>query len=268
MEPLDVPLWPDRPRPRMRIIRPDAAGARPALVVFRGGGYARHDGSGDGSAAWAAQHGLVGVEVEYATQASGESHPRSVADAARAMRLVRARAAGWGIDPARVAVLGYSAGGHLATLLSTQPALWIDPADDLAAHTSPRPDLLVLAYPVVSFVDGYAPGAFGSSSENFFGHLADEATRRRFSSEHHVGADHPPTFLWTTDDDEIVPASHARSFADACRRAGVPVELIVYPHGRHGMGLAFHAPEPVRSWTTRLLGWLAARWPDQSGFDR
>lgn len=261
MQALAVSLWPDRARPRMHVVRPAAAGPRPALVVFRGGGYARHDGSGDGTAAWAAEHGMVGVEVEYATQASGESYPRNVADAARAVRLVRSRATEWGIDAARIAAVGYSAGGHLASLLSTQPQVWIDPADDLAPQISPRPDLLVLAYPVVSFVAGYSPGAFASSSESFFGRRADEITRRAFSSELHVGADHPPTFVWTTADDEIVPASHATAFAEACRRAGVPVALTVYPHGPHGMGLALHAAEPVRSWTTQLRAWLGAHWP-------
>ena len=244
----------------MHIVPTAAAAPRPALVVFRGGGYARHDGSGAGSAAWAAQHGMVGVEVDYATQATGESYPRNYADAARAVRLVRARAAEWGVDPSRIAVLGYSAGGHLASLLSTRPTLWIDPADDLAPGVSARPDLVVLAYPVISFVDGYTPDAFASSSENFFGHRADEATRREFSSELHVQPDHPPVFVWTTDDDELVPSSHARIFADACRRADVPVELTVYPSGPHGMGLALDAPAPVGSWTTTLLAWLDRQW--------
>ncbi len=123
--PLDVPLWSGRAHPALRIHWPTGARAAslPALLVFRGGAYATDHGSGEGTAEWAAQHGLIGVEVEYATRATRQSYPAGYADAARAMRLVRKHAAEWGIDPARVGVVGYSAGGHLASLLSTQPAL-------------------------------------------------------------------------------------------------------------------------------------------------
>jgi acetyl esterase/lipase len=179
----------------------------------------------------------------------------------RAVRLVRARASEWGIDPARVGVLGFSAGGHLASLLSTQPA-WPAPVEDDLARISARPDLVVLAYPLISFVGGYAPGAFAGSVESFFGEAGvDEARRRQFSSELHVEAGHPPVFLWTTADDAIVPASHAERFAEACRRAHVPVAFTMYPHGAHGLGLALGQPGALGAWTTEMLGWLAARWP-------
>jgi len=260
---LDAPLWPGRARPSMRITFPAGppTGQRPAMLVFRGGGYTRSDGSGAGSAAWAARHGMVGIEVDYATRSTGESYPRNYADAARAVRLARARAAEWGIDPARVGVMGYSAGGHLASLLSTQPALWIDPDDDLAPRISARPDLVVLAYPLISFVDGYAPGAFVGSVESFFGRAGvDEALRRQFSTELHVDPGHPPVFVWTTEDDALVPYTHAQAFADACRRAHVPVEYTLYPHGPHGLGLALAEKSSVRDWTTKLLTWLAQQW--------
>lgn len=260
---LTVPLWPDRARPSMRVQFPAAAAvaARPAMVVLRGGGYSTPFGSGAGSAEWAAAHGMVGVEVEYGTRASGDSYPQGYADAARALRLVRAHAAEWSIDPARVGLMGFSAGGHLASLLSTQPELHVDPLDDLAPRLSARPDLVVLAYPVISFVDGYHPGAYASSVDNFFGYRdADEAARRRFSSELHVAADHPPVFLWTTADDSIVPASHSTRFAEACRRAHVAISFSLYPSGPHGMGLALDAPAPVRAWTVDLLAWLSTQW--------
>jgi acetyl esterase/lipase len=258
-----VPLWPGRVHPAMRVVIPGGAHARPrpAMLVFRGGAYARSDGSGDGSAEWAAAHGMVGIEVEYATRSSGEAHPRSYADAARAVRLVRAHAAEWGIDPHRVGVMGYSAGGHLASLLSTQPRLWIDPEDDLSRTHSARPDLVVLAYPLISFVDGYRPGAFLSSVESFFGRRdVDEQTRRRFSSELHVEPSHPPVFIWTTEDDTLVPYTHSTAFADACRRAHIQVELLLFAKGGHGMGLALDQPAPARQWTARLLDWLRDRW--------
>jgi acetyl esterase/lipase len=204
---------------------------------------------------------MVGIEVEYATRASGESHPRSFADAARAVRLARHHAAAWGIDAARVGVMGFSAGGHLASLLSTQPRLWLDPDDDLAPAISARPDLVVLAYPLISFIEGYRPGAFVASVENFFGRRdVTEDERRRFSSELHVEATHPPVFIWTTEDDALVPYTHSTAFVAACQHAHVPVTFKLYPHGPHGMGLALDQPEPVRQWTTLLVEWLAERW--------
>jgi acetyl esterase/lipase len=259
---IEVALWPGRARPVMRVHVAEAAVApRPALVIFRGGGYARNDGSGAGAGAWAAGHGMVGVEVDYATQATHQAHPASYADAARAVRLVRHRAHEWSVDPERIGAMGFSAGGHLASLLSTRPALWLAPEDDLASHVDARPDLVILAYPVISFVEGYTAGAFGASAERFFGRPdPGEAIRREFSNELHVEPTHPPVFVWTTADDEIVPASHSERFAVACRRAGVPVELTIFPHGPHAMGLALDHRGDVGTWTTRLRDWLAARW--------
>ncbi len=258
---LELPLWPDQPERPLRVRFPARRSAlAPALVIFRGGAYATNQGSGGGAAEWAAENGLVGVEVPYRTQATDDSYPDNYADAARALRLVRRHAAEWGVDPQRVGVLGFSAGGHLASLLSTQPSLYVDPADDLAASMDARPDFVILAYPLISFVEGYSPGAFVSSAENFFGRRdLDLELRRRFSNELHVSPQHSPVFVWTTADDALVPASHARLFAEACERAGVPVSFALFPHGPHGLGLAQDAPGEVGSWTTRALEWLRDR---------
>jgi acetyl esterase/lipase len=204
---------------------------------------------------------MVGVEVGYRTRASLDAYPAGYDDAARAVRLVRQGAAQWGVDPQRVGVVGYSAGGHLASLLWRQPSLHVSADDDLASHVSARPDVVVLAYPVISFVDGYAPGALYGSAENFFGHGdPDEPLRRRFSSELHVTREHPPVFVWTTEDDEIVPYTHAELFVEACRKAGVPVTYKLYPHGPHGLGLALDESSDVRTWSDLMLAWLDARW--------
>ena len=261
---LEVPLWPGRSRPSMRLIFPEAlhSNPRPAMLVFRGGGYAYPFGSGGGSAEWAATRGIVGIEVEYATRRTQEYYPENYADAARAVRLVRARALEWGIDTARIGVMGFSAGGHLASLLSCRPDLWRQPEDDLAGKISARPDIVVLAYPLISFVDGYSPGSFAGSVENFFGFGSiGEVRRREFSNELYVDNNHPPVFLWTTQEDAIVPYAHAQLFANACQRAGVPVAFKLYPHGPHGLGLALNERSEARHWTNALLDWLA-----QQGF--
>jgi acetyl esterase/lipase len=256
---IEVPLWPGRAHPAMQIVFPGTkAAARPAMLVFQGGAYATCFGSGGGSAEWLAEQGMVGIRVEYGTQGTDRAYPENYSDAARAMRIVRGRAAEWGIDPARIGVMGFSAGGHLASLLSTQPGRYLHPQDDLAGKVSARPDLVVLAYPVISFVDGYSPGAFVGSAENFFGHgnLSD-SLRREFSNELHVGAEHPPVFIWTTRDDGLVPYTHSRLFAQACEKAGVPVAYTLYPQGPHGMGLALGRGGDVGQWTGRLKEWLA-----------
>lgn len=261
-DPLEVSLWSGRRSPAMRVVFPEQprATATAALVVFRGGAYATSQGSGAGAAEWAADHGMIGVEVAYRSGGTGDAHPASYADAARAVRLVRDRAAAWGIELARVGVLGFSAGGHLASLLSTQPALYVDPDDDLAARVSARPDFVILAYPLISFVEGYSPGAFVGSVQSFFGQRdPGEELRRLFSSELHVTPDHPPVFLWTTADDALVPASHSQRFAEACNRAGVPVTLRMFPHGPHGMGLALDQRGDVGGWTREALAWLVER---------
>jgi acetyl esterase/lipase/predicted esterase len=257
-----VPLWPGRSSPAMRVVFPRRPrGARSAaLVVFRGGAYATSQGSGAGAAEWAAENGMVGVEVPYRCRERGDAFPACYVDAARALRIVRDRADDWRVDRARVGTLGFSAGGHLASLLSTQPSLDIASEDDLAPRISARPDFVILAYPLISFVEGYAPGAFVSSTENFFGRQdVDEATRRRFSNELHVTREHPPTFVWTTADDTLVPADHSSRFVEACERAGVPVRFELFAHGPHGMGLATGDRTDVGTWTKRALAWLRER---------
>lgn len=266
--PLEVPLWRGGSIASMKVVFPEGGGStpRPAMIVFQGGGYGTNAGSGGGAAEWAAQQGMVGVLVRYGTRATQSFYPKNYADAARAVRLVRRRAAEWGINPGRVGVMGFSAGGHLASLLSTQPTLWKDPEDDLAGEVSARPDLVVLAYPLISFVDGYAPGAFAGSVESFFGpREVGEDLRKQFSSELHVDAQHPPVFVWTTEDDALVPYTHAKRFAEACERARVPVFYKLYPHGPHGMGLALDRGGDVSGWTTLLRRWLDERWGPQTG---
>jgi acetyl esterase/lipase len=260
-----LPLWPHRQRPQVKVTFPHehhpVAHKRPAMLVFRGGAYSTPTGSGGGTAEWAAQQNMVGVEVEYGTRSTNGFYPQNYADAARAVRLVRHHAAEWGIDPKQICVTGFSAGGHLATLLSTRPELVKVPEDDLAQQWSARPDLVVLGYPLISFLDGYTDKAFVNSVSNFCGHNdVPVSTRRHFSNEFHVTEDHPPVFIWTTREDALVPYSHAQSFAEACSRANVPVEYMLYESGPHGMGLAFNHVSDAREWTSRMLSWMHNHW--------
>jgi acetyl esterase/lipase len=227
------------------------AAPRPAVVVLPGGGYgglAGHEG-GD-YAEWLNGLGLHAFVVKYRLGSHGYRHPRMLEDAARAVRLVRHRAAEWGVDPGRVAVMGSSAGGHLAATLLTQFAAGRPDAADPADRLSSRPDLGILCYPVITLGEFTHAG----SRKNLLGENPPEELVRRLSNELQVTKDTPPTFLWHTVEDAAVPVENALLFAAALRRAGVPFDLHVYERGRHGLGLAGGHP-----WTQALAFWLKER---------
>jgi len=204
-EPVIVNLWPDgsthnpvdpNERPRIEVYQPAASSAmpKPAVVICPGGGYVgRAPHEGEPFARLFAAHGLVGIVCHY--RVSPHYFPAPMADAARAMRMVRRLAPRFGVDPGRVAIMGFSAGGHLACTTATQPDLYCDPQDDLAPHYSARPDRVILAYPVVSMLEGLC-------AENLLGKGASQEQWRQMSNEsgpHGVGmaADLPRLASWT-----------------------------------------------------------------------
>lgn len=242
---MDVPLWPGRRAPTMRIVFPKTQPSRPApaMVIFRGGAYATSSGSGGGTDAWFADKGIVGITVNYGTRETGTFWPNNYSDGVRAMRLVRSNAQAWGIDPKRIGVVGYSAGGHLASMVATQWNLYRHPDDDLFDRVSARPDLAILGYPVISMQinGGYHDGAYVGSLDNFLGNRNSTPEQRRtFSSELNVSRETPPVFIWTTQTDSLVPANHTQLFADACRHFGVEVEEHTFPDGPHGAPSFLH----------------------------
>jgi acetyl esterase/lipase len=256
-----VPLWPpgcpnnppaDQPQPRLAIYQPERRETSPraAIIVCPGGGYcglAPHEG--DPFAALFTAHGYVGAVLYY--RVAPWRFPAPQADACRAIRLLRANAAQFGVDPQRIAIMGFSAGGHLAATTATQPDLHRDPHDDLAATVSARPDRVILAYPVASFGDNTHSG----SVQNLLGNPPDPNLRAQLCNDRHITAAHPPVFLFHTADDPVVPVELSLNYAAACRRAGVPVELHVYESSPHGVGLALEMPA-LRSWSNLLLDWL------------
>jgi acetyl esterase/lipase len=255
-KPIAVNLWPEGSannppgnfRPHMEVYLPEKpiASPAPAVVVLPGGGYevlAPHEAVPFGEF-WA-QHGYVGAVCYY--RVAPNRYPAPMADAARAVRLMRANAGAWGVDAGKVAIMGFSAGGHLACTTATQPDLWHDPHDDLVGSYSARPDRAILAYPVISMRRGLCAGS-----------LLGEPTREmklQMSNELHVTPETPPVFIFHTADDAVVPLSHSLNYAAACRKAGVPLELHVYRTGRHGVGLASQMPD-LKSWMGLALDWL------------
>ncbi|MBA3686745.1 MAG: alpha/beta hydrolase [Planctomycetes bacterium] len=230
----------------VRAARPTAC-----VVVCPGGGYGtRADHEGEPIARWLNRLGVSACVLHYRVRTR---HPGPLDDAKRAIRLVRYHAAAWGMDPARIGILGFSAGGHLAATASTLHDAGDPEAADPVDRRSSRPDASILCYPVISFTDGYT---HAGSRANLLGPQPwDEATRKRLSPEHQVDARTPPAFLWHTADDGAVPAANVLLYAGALARHKVPFALHVFPSGHHGLGLAGDHPA-VGQWTGLCAQWL------------
>jgi acetyl esterase/lipase len=179
-------------------------------------------------------------------------HPAPLSDAQRAIRLVRAHAAEWKLDPKRIGILGFSAGGHLASTAGTHFDPGRKDADDAIERWSCRPDFLLLAYPVISFTTEYV---HKGSRQNLLGENPDAALVESLSNEKQVTAETPPTFLFHTSEDTGVPPENSVLFYMALRKAGVPAELHIYEHGKHGVGLASSDPV-LATWSKRCADWL------------
>jgi acetyl esterase/lipase len=225
-----------------------------AMVICPGGGYsglAAHEGAD--YALWLNQHGVACFVLKYRLGSSGYHHPAMLQDAARAVRLVRARAADWKIDPKRVGIMGSSAGGHLASTLLTHFDSGDSAAADPIERQSCRPDLGILCYPVITM----GQYTHGGSKNNLLGSKPSPELVEQLSSELQVTTNTPPCFLWTTYEDRTVPMENSLLFASALRKNRVPFALHIYEKGAHGMGLAdkppFAHPHP---WAADCLFWL------------
>jgi len=250
------PGWyPAAGRPRLEVYTPSPSvwateNKRGCVIICPGGGYgglASHEG--EPLARLFAMHGIVGCVLTY--RVSPNRFPAPYNDACRAVRMVRSMSEELGIDPQRVAIMGFSAGGHLASTVATQPELHLEPDDDLASRISARPDRVILGYPVISFVTNYHVGC----AANLLGADPSLELRTRFSNELHVTKDNPPAFLFHTGDDPGVLVQNSLMFASAYAREKIPCELHVYRTGKHGVGMALDDPA-LRSWTPLLIDWL------------
>jgi acetyl esterase/lipase len=257
-----INLWPDKSpnnhihekfgRPRLELFIPagPATQKRAAIVVCPGGGYHNLAGhEGQPLAELFAAHGIVAAVLTY--HVFPHQYPLPYSDACRAIRIMRHQAQELNVDATRVGLMGFSAGGHLAATVATQPDFYKDPQDDLAPRFSARPDRVILGYPVISFQDYAHKG----SAQAFLGKEATAEQLKQFSNDQQVTANNPPAFLFHTADDAAVPVENSLRFTSACVKNKVPVALHVYPQGRHGVGMALDNPA-LKSWTTLLVDWL------------
>ncbi|WP_027091290.1 alpha/beta hydrolase [Cohnella thermotolerans] len=222
-----------------------------AVIVFPGGGYGmRADHEGEPIARWLNSIGVSAFVLRYRVAPYG--YPCALLDAQRAIRTVRHEAERYGIDPNRIGILGFSAGGHLAATAGTHFDAGRPEAEDEIERRSSRPDLLILCYPVITMLDSHT---HEGSRLNLLGAEPDPNLVELLSNERQVTADTPPTFLWHTSDDGAVPVENSLRFASALREKGVLFDLHVYAHGRHGMGLA-EDDDHVKGWTDACASWL------------
>jgi acetyl esterase/lipase len=226
------------------------------VIVCPGGGYQNlaMDHEGKQVAEFFNKLGVTAFVLKYRL-GPRYHHPAMLQDAQHAIRYVRAHAAEFGVQPDKLGIMGFSAGGHLASTAGTHFDAGNAAAPDLLDRQSSRPDFLILAYPVVTFVEAWT---HKGSRDKLLGSDQHPEQLRLLSNELQVTKDTPPTFLFHTDGDTGVPPENSVMFYLALRRAGVPAELHIYEQGRHGVGLA--PADPVLStWPARLADWLKVR---------
>ena len=229
-----------------------------AIVICPGGGYgalAPHEGTD--YARFLNEQGIAGFVLKYRLGSSGYRHPVMLQDAARAVRMVRAQAAQWKLDPHRIGIMGSSAGGHLASSLLTHFDAGKPDAADLIERESSRPDLGILCYAVITMGQFTHQG----SKHNLLGSDPSPELVQSLSNELQVTKDTPPCFIWHTWEDGAVPVENSLQFAAAMRKAGVPFDLHIYQKGGHGIGLGSSQWDPDKShpWTRDLVFWLKAQ---------
>ncbi len=266
-EPRVILLWPNgtpgakgtapTDQPRVTVFPASAdKSVKAAVVICPGGGYGTLASGHEGRdiAAWFNERGITALMLEYRLGSRGYQHPAPLLDAQRALRYARSQAETLGYAANKVGLIGFSAGGHLASTAGTH----FDDGDKDAADPidkfSCRPDFLMLGYPVITMGEQ----THGGSKRNLLGEKPDPQLVELLSNEKQVTAQTPPTFLFHTSEDTVVLPENSVLFYLALRKNKVPAELHIYEKGKHGVGLARQDPV-LSSWSGRLEDWLRLR---------
>ena len=222
----------------------------PAVVICPGGGYGGLciEPEGFGIADWLNKNGIAGFVLEYRLPKGRSTVPLS--DAARAIRWVRCHAAEYGVDPNQIGIIGFSAGGHLASTAATHFDNGQENATDPVEKVSSRPDFAILIYPVILM------NKLGDSgtSLNLLGENAPQEQLDYYSNEKHVDSETPPTFLAHAVDDSVVPIENSRIFAQKMKEFGRPYVLLELPNGNHGLN-GYKGPSWDR-WQSEAAKWI------------
>ena len=245
--------------PQLIITRVESDEPTAAVVILPGGGYHGHamDHEGFQFADWFHSLGLTSAICTYRLRGKGNDgngygHPRPMQDAQRAIQTLRARAKELNVDPERIGAIGFSAGGHLCSTISTHFDEGDPSSDDPIAKVSSRPDFAILCYPVIAFGKEFT---HKGSQRNLIGSEPRPELIELLSNERQVTGRTPPTFLFHTVEDKAVPVENSLQYFAACKAHGVSAELHVFPKGRHGLGLAKHVPG-ASDWPALCERWL------------
>ena len=262
-----LPLWPegapgaqgtaDADVPAITVFLPRTmTPGTPAMIVCPGGAYAALAANHEGRqvANFLNSLGMAAFVLRYRLGPKYH-HPIQLGDAQRAIRTVRAKSAEWRIDPSRIGIMGFSAGGHLAMSASTLFDGGKTDATDPIDRAGSRPDFAVLGYPVISMT---ASWTHQGSRRNLLGDSPDAELASKLSGEKAVTKETPPTFIFQTNQDTAVPAENAVHYYLALRQNGVPAEMHIFEKGPHGVGLANNDPA-LSAWSTLLAAWLRTR---------
>ena len=224
-----------------------------AIIICPGGGYGGlvTGAEGHGIAKWLNAHGITGIVLEY--RLPGGNHHLPLLDAQRALRIVRTRAAEWKCDPAKIGIMGFSAGGHLASTAATHFDAGQANASDPIEKVSSRPDFAILVYPVISMGEK----GHGGSRQNLLGPNPSEELKNFYSNEKQVTDKTPPCYLAHALDDHAVTHENSRLFADALKAHGVACEYLELPSGDHGLN-GYQGPM-WDAWQSGALKWLAGQ---------
>jgi acetyl esterase/lipase len=264
-----IRLWPgDAPEakgkacedtPTLTVFEPQRGhGNGSAVVVLPGGAYLNLAANLEGRqiADWFTAHGFRAFILSYRLSSNGYLLPVPLIDARRAIQTVRARARDYGIDPNRIVVIGFSAGGHLAALSATQFVAGKPDAEDVVERVSSRPDYLVLGYPWIGAISSDTSHLSYCKLFNVMDRC--EALRAAYSPELFVTKETPPTFWFHTFNDQTVPVEQGLRFYDALVKAGVPAEAHIFAKGPHGFGLG-KGDASLDQWPGLLESWLRAQ---------
>ena len=255
-----LPIWPGtppgfdpdlgQPVPTLTPYLVQSPHATGFVIVLPGGGYEfKADYEGGPIAEWLSQSGISAGVLDY--RVAPYRHPVPLLDARRAIQVVRSKDREWNVDPGRIGILGFSAGGHLAVSTGTHLESFPEAEVDHIGRLNARPDALILCYAVISF------GPFGhtGSMENLLGANPAQSLRDACSNELQVSRQTPPAFIWHTVTDDAVPVENTWLFAQALRDHQVPFEMHLFPEGPHGLALALDDPV-VGQWRALCIRWL------------
>lgn len=245
-------------KPAIEVYLPAKSNANgKAMLIFPGGGYGilAYDWEGTDIAKFLNGKGIAGIVVKYrlpSSKSQTDKHNVPLIDAQRALRLVRSRAEDFHIDANKIGILGFSAGGHLASTLGTHfDEKVYEPIDGIDEHSA-RPDFMALGYPVITFGE---LNTHGGSKKNLIGENPSPELVAHFSNEKQVSENTPSTFLFHAGDDKAVPVENSLLFYKALKDKGVSATMHVYPKGGHGFSLAL-SDNHLKGWTARLIEWI------------